>query len=157
MVLLAVDTGTRDSAYVAVDSDTYKIIEAKKVSNKKLMEIIRSEYYDECVVEMFSSYGGGSGKTVFESLVMVGRVLEAQWWRDYGEGHVIPRIEVKKHICGTVNSNDASVIRALKDRFGERGTAKNKGWFYGVTADCWQAYALAVAYLDRQKGDFVTE
>lgn len=153
MVLLAVDTGTRESAYVSVDSDTYRIIKAQKLPNEKILDIVRKEYYDDCVVEMFSNYGGGSGKDVFKSIIIVGRVLEAQWWRVKENGNVIPRIEVKKHIVGSVNANDSAVIRALKDRFGEKGTKKNPGWFYGVKMDCWQAYALAVTYLDRLKGD----
>lgn len=157
MVLIAVDTGTRDSAYVVVETDTYEILEAKKVPNEDMLKLLRDGYYDDCVVEMFSSYGGGSGRDVFESIVMVGRVVESQWWRFERDGKVIPRIEVKKHVCGTVNANDASVIRALKDRFGDKGTKKNPGWFYGVKMDCWQAYALAVTHIDRMKGDVCKE
>jgi hypothetical protein len=148
MKLLAVDTGTKQSAYVIVDSKTYEPIYMAKVPNDDLMQTVRHTYYEDAVVEMFSSYGGGSGREVFESIVMVGRILEATWQRNW-EATRITRLEVKKHICQSVNANDAAIIRALKDRFGDKGTKDNKGFFWGMKADCWQAYALAVTHLDR--------
>jgi hypothetical protein len=53
--------------------------------------------------------------------------------------------------------NADSYIRiVLIDRFAKhdkqrgRGTKSNPDWFYGVTADIWQAYALAVCWIDRK-------
>jgi hypothetical protein len=86
---------------------------------------------------------------------MIGRVIEACVPRGY-VGQLIRRIDVKKHILGTVNGDDAAVKRALEDRFGDKGTKDNHGFFWGMKADCWQAYALAVTYLDRLKeGDVI--
>ncbi len=150
MILLAVDTGTEKSAYVIVDTVSYEILDAKKIPNEDMLVLVRYGYYDDCVVEMFSSYGGGSGREVFESVVMVGRVMEACVPRGF-VGRRIRRLDVKKHICQTVNANDAAVIRALKDRFGDKGTKDQHGYFWGMRSDCWQAFALAVAYIDNMK------
>jgi hypothetical protein len=40
------------------------------------------------------------------------------------------------------------LIRVLKDRFGEKGTKKNPGLTYGLIADMWQAFAIAVMAYD---------
>lgn len=151
MILLAVDTGTTKSAYVFVDTQTYKIEESGKVVNEDMMEIIRNGYYDACVLEMFSSYGMRVGKEVFESVVMVGRGMEASYAHGFNADR-IERNKVKQFVCQKGGSvKDADVIQVLKDRFGEKGTKKNPGFFFGVAADQWQAFALAVAWIDMKK------
>ncbi len=61
------------------------------------------------------------------------------------------------HLCGSPRAKDPNVTQALVDRFarGEtnygKGTKKSPGFFYGFSADMWQAYALAVTYLDMKK------
>jgi len=151
MILLAVDTGTTKSAYVYVDTETYKIEESGKVDNEKMMEIVRYGYYDACAIEMFSSYGMRVGKEVFESVVMVGRVMEASRNRGIPADR-IARNEVKGFVCRKKGAvKDADVIQVLKDRFGGKGTKKDPGFFFGTTADIWQAFALAVSCIDMKK------
>ena len=52
--------------------------------------------------------------------------------------------------CGQMNAKDSNIIRAIKDRFGEKGSKKN-GYnpAYNderekMKADIWQAFALGV-------------
>lgn len=152
MILLSVDTGTTKSAYVMVDTATYKIEESGKVDNEKMMEIARFGYYDACVIEMFSSYGMRVGKEVFESVVMVGRLMEAVYYRKGFNANRIERNKVKQFVCQKGGSvKDADVIQVLKDRFGGKGTKAEPGFFFGVTADSWQAFSTSVAYIDMQK------
>jgi hypothetical protein len=69
----------------------------------------------------------------------------------------IKRIDVKRHICGTMKSKDKDVIQGLVNRFTldtkgyGKGTKKNPGYFYEFKADIWQAFALAVTYIDKYK------
>jgi len=152
MLLLSVDTGTTQSAYTFVDTNTYKIEESGKVDNEKMMEIARYGYYDACVIEMFSSYGMRVGKEVFESVVMVGRLMEAVYYTKGFNAVRIERNKVKQYVCQKGGScKDADVIQVLKDRFGEKGTKANPGFFFGVKADAWQAFSTGVAYIDMQK------
>ena len=61
------------------------------------------------------------------------------------------RKDIKLHLCNSVKAKDSNIIQALKDRFGDKGTAKKKGYFYGFSKDIWQAMAVGVTYLDKQK------
>jgi hypothetical protein len=69
---------------------------------------------------------------------------------------VIKRRDVKRLLHLPSNTNDAGIIQYLTHRFAPnepnygKGTKKNPSWFYGFRADIWQAYALGVAYIDRE-------
>jgi hypothetical protein len=60
------------------------------------------------------------------------------------------------HHCHSAKAKDSNIRQALADRFapGEpnygKGTKANQGWFYGFSADVWQAYALAVYAADQE-------
>jgi hypothetical protein len=109
-------------------------------------------------IEMVASYGMAVGKEVFDTCVTIGRFI--QFAEERGAFRSIDQIyrkEVKLNLCGQTRAKDANIIQALKDRFGDKGTKKNPGWFYGFKADVWQAYALAVTYLDKLKAREITE
>jgi hypothetical protein len=106
-------------------------------------------------IEMIGHYGTGmpAGKEVFDTCVWIGRFMEHLLSKGVVSDLVMRR-DVKLHICGTSKAKDSNIRQALVDRFapGEpnygKGTKKKPGWFYGFSEDMWQAYALAVAYLD---------
>ena len=87
------------------------------------------------------------GQEVFETCVWIGRFIQAS----RKETQLIYRKDVKLNICNSMKATDASIIKALKDRFGDKGTKANPGWFYGFSKDVWQAYALGVTYLDKER------
>ena len=62
---------------------------------------------------------------------------------------MIPRKDVKRHLCGNTTTNDKYVRQALIDRFGEPGTKKNPGRLYGVSGHIWAALAVAITAADR--------
>lgn len=148
MNILAIDPGNTQSAYVLMDSETYKPLKFDKVDNVEFLNFLRVEYPSErAVIEMVACYGMAVGKEVFDTCVWIGRYDEAL----NGDSILMVRKDVKMNLCHTNKAKDGNIIQALKDRFGDKGVKANPGWFYGFKADCWQAYALGVTYIDKLK------
>ena len=152
--ILAIDPGTYESAW-AVVGDGNTVTQFGKRGNEDVLEALALNLHgwhtvDLVVIEMMSSYGKPVGNEVFETLVWIGRFLEAT-----ERHHVATRItrrEVKSYICrGHRNKNDSQVRACLIERYGTDGldaigTKKKPGPLYGVTGDVWAALAVGVAY-----------
>jgi hypothetical protein len=157
MKILAIDPGNIESAYVVLD-DVLKPLEFAKESNITLIEKIYSGHFEgvtHIAIEMIASYGMSVGKTVFETCVWIGKFEEALGNSNLSEAKHIYRRDEKMNLCHSVKAKDSNVIQALKDRFGDKGTKKNPGWFFGFAKDMWQAYAVGVTYADVLSGDYV--
>ena len=156
MKILCIDPGCTESAYVLMDKD-YKPLEFGKVENIKMLclvdeFLICGNAEDKFVIEMVASYGMAVGKEVFETVFWIGR-----FWQAYdGLRTKVYRKDVKMNLCGQTKARDSNIIQALKDRFGDKGTVKQKGWFYGFKKDIWQAYAVGITYLDALKSGGIT-
>jgi len=140
-MLLAIDPGNIESAFCWVDDDLQPN-EFGKVKNKDLLEIIYSSEPELVVIERIASYGMAVGKEIFETCEWVGRFTEAANWA--GTAAYVYRKDVKMALCGSTRAKDSNIRQALIDRYGEVGTKKNPGWFYGFKGDIWSAYAVAV-------------
>lgn len=152
--ILAIDPGNVESAYVLMDSETYKPIEFGKVENNIMLDLIFDYVYDDFVIEMIQSYGMGVGKSVFDTCVWIGRfVQQASHFTDKIE--YIYRAEEKMNLCHSMKAKDSNIRQALIDRFGEVGTKNKKGYFYGFKKDIWASYAVGVTYLDKESGKYV--
>lgn len=156
MTILAIDPGNTFSGYALIDPETCRPLKVGKVPNAEVLELIRMTSYDHLSIEMIASYGMAVGKEVFDTCVWVGRFIQRHEdrvaeWADYS---LVYRREVKLHHCHSSKAKDANITQALIDRFayGEpnrgKGTKAAPGWFYGFSADIWQAYALAVQTAD---------
>lgn len=149
-MILAIDPGNEFSAYVVLDKNL-KPICFEKIKNEELREkffdIMMDYPIKNVAIEMIACYGMAVGKTVFDTCIFIGQLKELALTTD-----VIPKFiyrkEEKMNLCHTMKAKDSNVSQALRDRFGEKGTKKNKGWFYGFKADVWQAYAVGVTYHD---------
>jgi len=153
-VILSIDPGTTHSAYTVVDVDTYKIIDRGILPNEYMIKFVKEGYYDYLVVEGMSSYNQPIGQETMDTIFLSGRLFQIAEDRAY----LIKRHEVKTHFGLPKKCNADSYIRiVLIDRFAQhdrktgRGTKKNPDWFYKVSADTWQAYALAVCWIDRKR------
>lgn len=149
MNILAIDPGNIQSAYVLMDFETYKPLVFGKFENDHILQVCEIAGQANSVIEMVACYGMAVGKEVFDTCVWIGRFYAAI---GKPEPELMVRKDVKMNLCGTTKAKDGNIIQALKDRFGDKGTKANPGWFYGFKADCWQAYALGVTYLDKMKG-----
>ena len=144
MVILAIDPGNEKSAIVYYDTVDQIILRKGIVTNREMLLCVKAGEDDHLVVEMIASYGMSVGQTVFDTCVWIGRFIEAS----PNKHTLIYRRDVKLHFCGQARAKDGNVIQALKDRFGDKGTKKNPGFFYGFSADMWQAFAVGAYYCD---------
>ncbi|MGX7745664.1 hypothetical protein [Rhodopseudomonas parapalustris] len=157
-MILAIDPGNIESAYVVLD-DNLKPVHAMKVINCKLLALIYKTDFEQysitdAAIEMVASYGMAVGKEVFETCVWIGRFSEAIRKQSGFVPKDIYRKEEKLNLCGNMKANDSNITQALIDRFASelpnrgKGTKKAPGWFYGFKKDIWQAYAVGVTYHD---------
>lgn len=152
MVLLAIDPGNELSAYVLVN-EKLEPLKHEKTDNKTVLGIVRNADYDELAVEMIASYGMPVGREVFDTCRMIGRIEECAERRGKTVLMVFRKDE-KLTLCNSPRANDASIRRALIDRFARhdlktgKGTKANPDWFYGFASDEWAAYAVAVTWRD---------
>lgn len=152
MRVLAIDPGTVESAWLAMDDGVpqhYGIY-----PNEMLCGCLHTmdwqERWGHLAVEMIASYGMPVGAETFESCVWIGRFIEA-WTRDWS---YVFRKDVKMHLCGSVRAKDGNIRQALLDRFGGREAAVGRkaapGPLYGISKDVWSALAVAVTWTDQQ-------
>ena len=86
------------------------------------------------------------GREVFDTVFWSGRFAQA-WGASFA---LLPRREVKLHLCHSAKATDATIRQALLDQFGGKeraiGTKKTPGPLYGIHKDLWSCLALAVTY-----------
>ena len=154
--IMAIDPGNVYSGYVVVGAEDMRPIEIGKVENETVIERVQNSDIDELVIEMVASYGMPVGRSVFETCVHIGRLMQAASSVSIKTARLY-RQDVKLNVCHSNKANDATITQALIDRFAPdtpnrgKGYKKEPGWFYGFKADIWQAYALAVTYLDLER------
>ncbi len=145
-MILSIDPGNEVSAYTRIDKDL-RPVQFAIVDNKDLIEAL--SYGDfgasHLAIEMVASYGMAVGKAVFDTVFWIGR-----FWQQAAMPiqQLIYRKDVKMNLCHSMKAKDGNIRQALIDRFGEVGTKKNPGWFYGFKKDIWSAYAVGVTYYD---------
>jgi len=159
MKVIAIDPGTTDSAMVVMDGKTLKPEQLYLEDNEMIRHLLCNiplDWDDRLVIEMVASYGMPVGKEVFETCVWIGRFYEIgnMRLRNGNKPEFVYRKDEKLHICGSPRANDATIRRALIDRFADhdlrfgRGTKKNPDWFYGFRQDLWAAYAVGLTYIE---------
>lgn len=146
--ILSIDPGNIESAYCLINEKDYKPVEFGKIDNTQMLFKIKELKYDKMIIEMIASYGMAVGASVFDTCVWIGRFIQA---RNCPEYEYIYRKEEKMNLCYSMKAKDSNIRQALIDRFGDVGTKKNPGWFYGFKKDIWAAYAVGVTWLDKQK------
>lgn len=153
---MAIDPGTTESAYVVLDG-ALKPFAHGIVANEDMAAIIQRWSGSDFAIEMIASYGMAVGAETFETVFWIGRFWQMALDAGYANLAKIGRIEVKSNLCHTVKAKDANVRQALVDRFGDVGTKKEPGFFYGVKSHIWSAIAVGVTYADRLPFDEIQE
>ena len=147
-MIIGIDPGTTETAWVIL-LDGRPVAHAKE-PNAEVLSRLRDQWTPEwtVVIEMIASYGMAVGKEVFETCVLIGRMVEA-WEARGGVPWLVYRRDVKLFHCETSRANDANIRAALLDRYGPGraiavGTKSNPGPCYGIKSDCWSALAVAL-------------
>ena len=146
--ILAIDPGNEHSAYAVLDEDLRPVVFGIE-PNSLMLNIVRNADCEHLAIEMVASYGMPVGESIFETVFWIGRF----WEQGYANDNIVYidkvyRKDVKMNLCQSMRAKDGNIKTALIDRFGEVGTKKNPGWFYGFKADIWSAYAVGVTYAD---------
>lgn len=150
--ILAVDPGPVQSAFVVYDSDAQAILRKAILPNDEMLLAIRTQVAcgaNPLAIEMVESYGMPVGREVFETVRWAGRFEER--YRNYllhPGVHLIPRRDVKLHLCNSSRAKDSNIRQALLDKLGAIGTKMAPGPLYGMKKDLWAALAVAVTFAE---------
>ncbi len=150
MRILAIDPGAKQSGYVLWDMDTLKALSMAHCPNEVIFRLIEkesSESIDIVAIEQIRGYGIVAGDDTFDTCEWIGRFDAIAGERGIGT-RLIPRKDIKRHLCGNTTTNDKYIRQALIDRFGEPGTKKSPGPLFGISGHLWAALAVAVTCAD---------
>ena len=152
--ILAIDPGSKESGYVLWDMDSLRALSLAHCPNEIIERMIDKESVDttNCVaIERIRGYGIVAGDDTFDTCEWVGVFKKAAEIRGIPV-YLIPRKDIKRHLCGNTTTNDKYIRQALIDRYGIPGTKKAPGPLYGITGHLWAALAVAVVCADKIKG-----
>lgn len=139
-MLMAIDPGTTESAYVVLDDG--KPVEFAKVHNGEMLKICE-HWKGKLVIEQFKSYGNPVGDSVFTTCIWMGRFIQAF----DGIATLVPRKTYASMFCS--KPNDSTIRGAMCALFNEPQSPKRpRSILKGMAGDMWQALALAV-YAER--------
>ena len=147
-MVIAIDPGPVKSALVEWDGSILGL--TTHSDNSSILAILQCANASDCLaIEMIASYGMAVGAEVFETCVVIGKFEQA-----FRGGHVcrVPRLKIKQHLCHNTRANDSAIRQAIIDRFGGKdmaiGRKHSPGPLYGLKADLWAAFAVALWYHD---------
>lgn len=142
--VIGIDPGPRESAVVVWDGA--RVVTAADYQNHELAALLCSAC---CSVacEWIESFGMAVGREVFETVFAIGTFSE-HVPPDCGRMRLVPRRDVKLHLCGSPRAKDGNIRQALLDRFGSVGTKKAPGPLFGIASHKWAALAVAVTAFD---------
>ena len=153
-MILGIDPGNEQSAFVAVDHD-YQIEFAEKVDNGSMVHMMGQDYVcrhnitDVCI-EMIQSYGMPVGRTVFDTCRWVGR-FEQKAAEHSIRVHLYARPAIFRAVTGQSRGGDAALRQALLTRFGGDKKGEPMNILKGGGSDKRAAFAVAVYHPDGAK------
>lgn len=157
MKILAIDPGTTETAFTVYDG--VSLLHFGKHMNEIFerggMPKMKEHGIDLVLIEGIASYGMPVGASTFETCYFIGRLCKTCEYLDL-KYKIIYRKDIKMHFCNSMKAKDGNISQALRDRFGEKGTKANPGFFFGVSADVWSSTAIAIYGHDKKELFFDT-
>lgn len=150
MIVLGIDPGPTQSGVVRlVDGEVQDAATMPNAEVRQEIARIGVRNLHLVAIEQVRSYGMAVGAEVFDTCVETGRFVECAT-ASADKVVLIPRMDVKMHLCNSPRAKDANIRQALLDRLGAQGTKKAPGPTYGVSGHAWAALAIAVTAWDRE-------
>lgn len=115
--------------------------------NSELAQLLDSADDGTVACEWIESFGMAVGREVFETVFAVGL------FSAHARMRLVPRRDVKLHLCQSPRAKDGNIRQALIDRFGAVGTKKHPGPLAGISQHRWAALAVAVTAWDLARTD----
>ncbi len=140
MSVIGIDPGPREFAWVLWDGS--KVLACGDEPNDFDASAWLSMYEVPIAIEWIESFGMAVGREVFETVFSIGRMAATR------DVRLVPRRDVKLHLCASPRAKDGNIRQALIDRFGPVGTKKAPGPLYGISSHKWAALAVAVTAFD---------
>jgi hypothetical protein len=158
MKILAIDPGTEQSAFVAWDTGKDDFIPTSDIGDSRGLISNHEFYYciysilnaikpDQVVIEMVQSYGMAVGRSTFQTVLFVGRLVGKIDMYSNSCAKILVKYYGRPTIKAQVGGKtDAQIRASLRLRYGE---AKKGEKLEGVKKDIWSALALAAALTER--------
>lgn len=158
-LVIGIDPGTEQSAYVAFDGERVTMHDmAANISLVGMLRGLRPESVTAIVFEQIENMGMPAGRETFETVFWTGRLFQvATSVVGISKVERLPRRAVKLHLCGSMKAKDPNIRQALIDRFGGSkaaavGVKSQKGPLYGISKHEWAALAVSVTWFDQCTG-----
>lgn len=153
MIILAIDPGTTESAWVVYDSSGTVILHGFEPNDQLLQALSKLSMSCSFIAcEEIACYGMAVGKEVLDTVRFTGRLQERSSLIDV-PFKLITRREVKMFLCGSMQASDSNIRQALIDRWGGKASAigrkKSPGPLYGISSHRWSALAIAVTAAEK--------
>jgi hypothetical protein len=138
--IIGIDPGNKETAIVILDGA--RIVSHYHEPNETALRILKGWINTDAEIycEMIASYGMPVGKSIFDTCLFIGRIMQA-----LQQVKLMTRNVVKNSICHSSKAKDSNIRQALIDIYGEVGTKKNQGGTFGISGDKWAALAVATA------------
>lgn len=145
-ITVGIDPGPREFAWVQWDGR--QVVRSGDCKNCDAVQLLSAlaDPGHSLAVEWIESFGMAVGREVFETVFSIGAL--ATYAADVCRVRLIPRRDVKLHLCASPRAKDANIRQALIDRFGLVGTKKFPGPLFGIASHRWAALAVAVTAHD---------
>lgn len=156
MTILAIDPGPEKSAVLCYDGT---VRWSDFMGNYDVLGVLggTSKVAMTCAIEKVESFGMAVGRSVFDTVHWAGRFHQAVAARCMEipafDAVLVPRKDVKLHLCGSMRAKDTNIRQAILDRFGGKeaaiGLKATPGPLYGIKSHSWAALALALTVWDQ--------
>lgn len=146
-MIIGIDPGPKVQSCVLYDNNAKRVLECRSFYFPSEIDAMQSWVKSHPVAcEWVESFGMAVGKEIFQTVFNIGVIHQALNVR------LIPRKDVKMHLCNSMRAKDGNIRQALLDAIGPVGTKKNPGPLFGVSNHYWAALAIAFVASEFQQG-----